>query len=199
MEREPNKCDNTSFISWFLCLYWVFTLHLAPRVSFDRQQARLLAYWRFTVLNHVALLSKASYAALDLLLESGVDLPSLIYMWAAKSHKCPLLIPRLPGRKESDMEYARCREIANMINRWKSSQAKNLRGRWQAESSTVSFWWDGRVKKITRSWVENVPYGINVMLTVGGRRVSEPAITVSHPSWVRGTRDTASLGGDLSI
>ena len=199
MEREPNKCDNTSFISWFLCLYWVFTLHLAPRVSFDRQQARLLAYWRFTVLNYVALLSKASYAALSLLLESGVDLPSLIYMNTAKSHKCPLLIPRLPGRKESDMEYARCREIANMINRWKSSQAKNLRGRWQAESPSVSFWSDGRVKKITRSWVENVPYGTTVMLTFGGRRVSEPAITVSHPSWVRGTRDTASLGGGLSI
>ena len=199
MEREPNKCDNTSFISWFLCLYWVFTLHLAPRVSFDRQQARLLAYWRFTVLNYVALLSKTSYAALIFLLESGVDLPYLIYMNSAKSHKCPLLIPRLPGRKESDMEYARCREIANMINRWKSSQAKNLRGRWQAESPSVSFWSDGRVKKITRSWVENVPYGTTVMLTFGGRRVSEPAITVSHPSWVRGTRDTASLGGDLSI
>ena len=175
-----------------LFLRWVLTLHLGPRLSIDRRLVRLLGHWRMSVFGDLALLSTAWYAALHNWLDSGVDLPSLLFLNTRNKYQWPSLTPRLPHRWETDMEYARCVEIACSMQRWRPRQTKHLRGSGKKETAHVSYWRDGSIKKLTRSIAEHAfPFCARV---VQSRRASDPAIsTVPRAWWYGGTRDDTSI------
>lgn len=168
-------------------LRWVLTLHRGRCLVDCPGFVRLLGYWRMGVLGDLALLNKAWHADFMFVLESGVDLPSRIFLHAVKTY----IWPRYIGSQGE--EYANAVLIAKSMWRWKPRKVMYLRGKWEKESASVLYWGDGTVKKITSTWRDKDP-GCRVALC---RHASEPAITVAKPSWEGGSRDTAQL--DLEV
>jgi len=134
------------FVRWFLNIP-------SGCLASNRQLVRWLGHERTVVLNRLALLCKVWHAGLMCVLDYG-DLPTMIFMRTRKNHQCPRLIPRLPGRLETDMEYAVAVEIAWSMKRWSSRTVRYLRPRWVNEDASISYWYDGTVKEITSTWMD---------------------------------------------
>ncbi len=179
---------------------WVLELHRSRCLSSNHQLVPLLGHWRIVVLNRLALLCQVWHAALMCVLDYG-DLPTLIFMRTRDTYQCPRLIPRLPGRPETDMEYTVGVEIAWSMKRWRPRKARYLQPRWVNESASISYWRDGTVKNITSTFRDDINafrkdvtchqnrFTMFRLHALMQRVASEPVISAPRAQWIGGSQD----------
>ena len=159
---------------------WVLTLHRNPCLIFDRCCARVLAYWRLYVLNFCALVSRTWYRCLTDVMDSGVDLPSLLFIDSRMRRVTVRWLANTIDKYDD-----RCVAVAECMHRWRPISAKHLRRRKATNQAsdaaylgpTITYYRDGSVREVIgrRQWPNGRwPSGRTVSMSL--RSVSLPRL-----------------------
>ena len=150
---------NGSITVYKLFLRWFYNIQYSGNWN-DQNGALLLAHWRLVTLNSLALVCEQWHTDQMVLLNEGVDTPSLIFEWQRQSYKSAALLgqqrfglefkaihPWITSDAMPEIHFLRNCQIADAMLQWCSRRRPT---RYVHDQSFSSFYdQDGRLTTIT--------------------------------------------------